>query len=169
MVSNFEDWILNFLSQPNSVFNDLPPCPFAKEAWMQGKVLIQEITKIDTLSITDYFLSELEDYSCHWPKDKEVVALVCDPNIISSQQLVDITEIATEKFLSERGFVALEDHPDLLEKVKDVILNNGNYAVIFLQPFDKLNKARKILKKKGYYKNWTTEYYQEVVGDQQSG
>lgn len=164
--SNFEDWILNFLSKPNSVFNDLPPCPFAKESWLQGKVLIREMTEIDTLSITDYFLSELENYSYHWPKDKEVVALVCNPSLISSRDLTTVTETATEKFLIKRGYVALEDHPDTLELVEDVILNNGNYAMIFLQPLEKLSKAREILKRKGYYKNWTTEYYQEVVGDQ---
>lgn len=161
--SKFEDWILNFLSKPNPVFNDLPPCPFAKESWLKGRVLIRELNEIDTLSITDYFLSELENYSYHWPKDKEVVALVCDPSIINSQQLVDVTETAAKKFLLNRGFVALEDHPDLLEEVNNVVLNNGSYAIIFLQPLEKLNKARKILKSKGYYKNWTNEYYLDVI------
>ena len=163
--SKFEVWILDFLSKPSPVFNDLPPCPFAKEAWLQNRVVIQELQEIQNLSISEYFLAELENYSYHWPKGKEVVALVCDPTIITAQQLIDVQESATENFLADRGYVALEDHPDNIEKVDNVVLNNGDYAVIFLQPSDKLNKAREILKKKGYYKNWSFSYYQDVVGD----
>lgn len=161
--SKFEDWILNFLSQPNPMFNNLPPCPFAKESWLQGKVLIRELTKIESLSMSEYFLAELENYSYHWPKEKEVVALVCSPDLINYQELADVTKTATEQFLSNRGYVALDDHPDALEKVGDVILNNGDFSIIFLQPYDKLKKAREILKRKDYYKNWSIDYYQDVV------
>lgn len=162
--SDFEHWIMNFLSQPHLVFNNLPPCPFAKESWIKGKVLIKEI-KNNSLSVADYFLSELDHYSCQWPLEKEVIIICCDPKLISSQDLSEIVKIATEKFLSARGFIALEDHPNEIEKVNDVVLNNGLYATIFLQSFDKLKKSREILKTKGYYKNWSIDYYQDVVNE----
>ena len=64
--------------------------------------------------------------------------------------------------LDERGYVALEDHPLEVEQVQDVKLNQGEYALVLLQPKDKLETAREWLEKKDYYKNWTKEYKQEV-------
>ena len=42
-------------------------------------------------------------------------------------------------------------------------LNQGSYALILLQEAEKLQKAREILKKKQYYKNWTKDYLNDVV------
>lgn len=162
--SKFENWIFNVLSKPDDVFNGLSPCPFAKEAWLKNRVVIHEL--FDSDQIDHKFLHELDNYSSNWPKSKEVIAIVCDPKFINSERLTEITEIAIQKFLVERGYVALEDHPETVEKVENIVLNNGEYAIIFLQPLDKLKNARKILERKGYYKNWTKDYYYDVVGNQ---
>ena len=49
------------------------------------------------------------------------------------------------------------------EEVDGYNLNQGTYALILLQEAEKLNKARTILEKKDYYKNWEPEYKQEVL------
>jgi len=67
------------------------------------------------------------------------------------------------KFLKNRGFIALEDHPSDIESVNGYILNQGTYALILLQSSKKLNNARKILEKKNYYKKWSTEYKDSVL------
>ena len=36
---DLENWIVETLSKPNPIFNNLPPCPYAKKAWLDGKVL----------------------------------------------------------------------------------------------------------------------------------
>ena len=36
--SSIDDWIQNFLSKPSKTFNNLPPCPYAKKAWLDNKV-----------------------------------------------------------------------------------------------------------------------------------
>ena len=64
---------------------------------------------------------------------------------------------------AKRGFIALEDHPAVEEKVLEYKLNQGSYALILLQEAEKLQKAREILKKKQYYKNWTKDYLDDVV------
>ena len=69
------------------------------------------------------------------------------------------------RFLNARGYIALEDHPDAEEKVLDVCVNQGKYALVLLQERDKLQRARNILQKQDYYKYWTPEYYEEVVND----
>ena len=165
MEYEIRQWIEERLSTNLPEFNNLPACPFAKEALIKNKIVIQELDNQyeSRLSIKEYFLAELENYSYHWPKGKEVIVLGCKPELISSDDLSDIVEIASEKFLTKRGFIALEDHPDVEEKVLDYKLNQGSYALILLQEAEKLQKAREILKKKQYYKNWTKDYLDDVV------
>ena len=43
LASNIESWILNTLSTRSEVFNGLPPCPYAKSAWLDGKVQIHHL------------------------------------------------------------------------------------------------------------------------------
>ena len=140
---NIKDWIYNVLSKPNASFNNLPPCPYAKQAYIQKKILILD-------SIGNENLQELlETY--------EVVIYAFNPNDISSKELYNLSVL-----LSNDNIVALDDHPEYEEKVNDVILNNGEYALLLVQERNKLNVARKFLKSKGYYNNWDPKYLKEV-------
>lgn len=161
--THIHNWIQNFLSIPHATFNNLPPCPFAKQALLDNKVHCVQIKPYEHISMHDYFIAELENFTYHWPKGKEVIVLGCEPHFISAVELSLATETANNKFLYSRGYVALEDHPDEKEQVQDVVLNNGLYAIIFLQQKQKLNTARSSLQKQNYYKNWDTEYYNEVT------
>lgn len=163
LVEHINNWIENFLSVNNSAFNNLPPCPFAKQAMIDNKIHCVEISPVEHISMHDYFIAELENFSYHWPKGKEVVIIACHPHFISSEELSLAVETATTRFLDARGYVALEDHPDETEQVGDVILNNGSYAIAFLQDKKKLNTARRALHKQNYYMNWDEEYYADVL------
>jgi len=160
-----KNWIIDRLSVSLTQFNDLPACPFAKEALTQNKVIINELTNqfSSRLSMKEYFIAELENFSYHWPKGKEVIVLGCLPEYISSNELSEAVEFAADRFLKDRGYIALEDHPADFEEVDGYTLNQGTYALILLQEAEKLNKARTILEKKDYYKNWKPEYKQEVL------
>lgn len=157
MESDIHTWILERLSENHRSFNDLPACPFAKEALLNNRVLIHNLDQYET------FYSLLDQYSQSWPEGKEVVVLGCMPNRVDSTTLTQIVDDATEDFLSSRGFIALEDHPDEIESVAGYVVNQGTYALVLLQSAQKLNKARLILDKKGYYKHWDSEYKQEVL------
>ena len=161
---SIHDWIENFLSTPSAVLNDLPPCPFAKQALLQNRIVVREIKPLPNITIPNYFIAEMENYTYHWPKGKEVVVLGCDPKLITADELEHSVETATERFLEKRGFIALEDHPDCVESVDTLIFNQGDYALVLIQEADKLEKARRILQKQDYYKNWPEEYYKDVVG-----
>ena len=86
-----------------------------------------------------------------------------EPENISSEELSEVTKKCNESFLAERGYLALEDHPSDIEMVDNYILNQGTWALILLQPLEKINTARRILLKKDYYKNWDPEYYNDVI------
>ena len=38
-----KNWIKDFVTRPNPVFGDLPPCPFAQKAMVDGKVKFIEL------------------------------------------------------------------------------------------------------------------------------
>jgi len=166
MESDISEWIINRLSTNLQEFNNLHACPFAKQAWLEGKVLTQHLQAgTFNIAMKDYFRAELEYYAYNWPKKKEVVILGTEPINISSEELSNITKKCNESFLFERNFLALEDHPLEIEMVDNYILNQGKWALILLQPLEKIKKARQILKKRGYYKNWDLSYYNDVIKD----
>jgi uncharacterized protein (DUF1778 family) len=156
MDSDIKTWILEKLSVSLPNFNNMPACPFAKQALLDEKILILE------LESKNEFLPTMNHYSFNWPENIEVIVLGCNPSLITADELTAATEQANSTFLKDQ-YLALEDHPYSLEYVTDYCVNEGNWALILLQSKEKIEKARKILEKKGYYKNWDDEYYKEVV------
>lgn len=139
------DWILNFLAVPSSSFNNLAICPYAKQAWLTDKVLVVE--DLDANNISEL----LQTY--------EVIVQVFDSCELSPEQLYDMSQTLTNEHV-----VALDDHPEAEEKVDDINLNNGVYALLLIQSRKKLEQARAILEQKGYYEKWDPEYLAEVRG-----
>jgi hypothetical protein len=143
-----ESWICDFLSKAHPSFNLLPPCPYAKTAWEEDKVLVV-----------------IDDPLIHFDPDllynKDVVVYVFDTATITVDKLYDI---ATEINQQYPTIVALDDHPNHKETVDDVVLNQSRYALLLIQRRDKLEHARSILESKGYYKNWDRDYLAEVWG-----
>jgi spore coat polysaccharide biosynthesis protein SpsF (cytidylyltransferase family) len=159
MESDIHKWIIEKLSVSLDTFNNMPACPFAKQALIDNKIKVIEISNKED------FTSKMKYYVENWPANIEVLVLGCNPKIITASELTEITEIANNSFLNNYNYLALEDHPAELEYVEEFCVNEGNWALILLQSKDKINSARKILKKRGYYKNWDKDYFKEVVLD----
>lgn len=157
--SSIEHWIYNFLSIPSATFNKLPPCPYAKKAWLDNTVKTHWLS--NEFDIVLLINAEIENYTYHWPKNMEVVILGFDYNRITAADLSEIIN-STKPMLDKRGYIALEDHPLDPEEVQGVNLNQGDYGLVLLQEKNKLQTARDWLETKGYYKNWSSEYKQEV-------
>lgn len=164
-MSAYEDikkWTFDFLSKPLPEFNNLPPCPFAKKAFLDNKIVVVELDKTNTdKSTKDKFIEVLQNLAQHWP-DAEAVVITCSPQAISSDELTGIVD-NTKQFLKQNNLAAFEDHPDYLEKIGDCVLNNGDYAFIIVQEITKLVQIRKTLENTGYYNNWSQDYLDEVV------
>jgi hypothetical protein len=158
---NIQDWIYARLSRPSNSFAGLPPCPYAKKAWVDGAVKTHYLN--ETFPLTTSIPAEIENYTYHWPKNTEVVVLGFDPLRILPSTLSDILDRA-KPMLDKRGYTALEDHPFEREEVDGVWLNNGEYGLVLLQETDKLTQARAWLEGKDYYKNWSEEYKEDVQG-----
>ena len=159
MESNIQDWIVERLSVSLPNFNNMPACPFAKQALLDQKV------KIVNVSNNNEFVETMKQYATAWPHNIEVLVLGCSPELITSEELSNIVEDANTTFLKDNGLLALEDHPTDPEYAAGYHVNEGNWALVLLQSKEKIVSARKILERRGYYKNWDQEYYKEVVLD----
>ena len=159
LASSIESWIKERLSVKSEVFNGLPPCPYAQSAWLEGKVKTHHLD--GKFPLQTHIPAEIENHTYHWPKGCEVVVLGFDPLSILPSHLSEIID-ETHPMLSKRGYTALEDHPFEREEVNGVWLNNGTWALVLIQPTEKLVEARQWLETKDYYKNWDTNYKESV-------
>ncbi len=144
-----EDWILDFLSQPNSAFDNLPPCPYAKKAWLDGNVEVKEFVSF----------AEMRKDLDGW--NKEVIIY-----LFQYTTLPRCTElqILASKFNEEfPDFLFLEESPDLVEDVGGVIVNQGELCMMLVQKRKPLEEAREELMKTGYYDNWTEEMKERIM------
>jgi hypothetical protein len=150
-------WISDFVTRPNPVFGDLPPCPYAQKAIIDGKVEFVELNATADWT-TIYQLIWNTDFD-----EKDVLCVIVDPRQFTAQETISIADVLNERFMP-RDIVVLEDHPDIDEHVKDVKLNNGHYTLFLAQRLSKLNKFSKMLESGPYYKNWSRSYLESVKG-----
>lgn len=144
-----EDWILDFLSKPNSAFDNLPPCPYAKKAWLDGNVEVKEFISF----------AEMRKDLDKW--NKEVIIY-----LFQYTMLPRCTElqILASKFNEEfPDFLFLEETPELVEDVAGVIVNQGELCMLLVQKRKPLEEAREELKKTGYYDKWSEDMKERIM------
>ena len=144
-----EDWILDFLSKPNSAFDNLPPCPYAKKAWLDGNVEVKEFQSFASMR------KDLDEWN------KEVVIYLFQYTTLPR---CGELEALSSKFNEQYpDFLFLEESPDLVEDVGGVIVNQGDLCMMIVQKRKELEEAREELKKTGYYDNWTEEMKERIM------
>jgi len=144
-----EDWVLNFLSKPNSAFDNLPPCPYAKKAWLDGNVEVKEFQSFASMR------KDLDEWN------KEVVIYLFQYTTLPR---CGELEALSSKFNEQYpDFLFLEESPDLVEDVGGVIVNQGDLCMMIVQKRKELEEAREELKKTGYYDNWTEEMKERIM------
>ena len=144
MINEIENWVLNVLSKPNKVFNNLPPCPYAKKAWVEGRVQV----------IGDYF----EDFEALLRDESDLYIMTFNDDV-SKEEFYEEIDYMRERLGND--YIILDDHPDEIEEVDGFNLNFGK-PVAFIQSRQKLTEHREELKKTKYYDNWTEEYKRDV-------
>ena len=144
-----EDWILDFLSKPNVAFDNIPPCPYAKKAWLDGNVEVKEFISF----------AEMRKDIDNW--NKEVIIYLFQETMLP--RCTELQVLAS-KFNDEfPDFLFLEETPELVEDVAGVIVNQGDLCMMIVQKRKELEEAREELKKTGYYDNWTEEMKERIM------
>lgn len=147
-----KSWITESLSKPEPLLNNLPSCPFAKTALIDNKI---------RFVISNNYLEDIDSLFANWDSSFDVVVLVCQ-NDIDPEKFISDMQSVNSRYVP-LGFGCLEDHIAVPETLGNIVFNNGKYNLILCQPLEKLNNASEYLQSKGYYKNWSRDYFDAVV------
>lgn len=154
LVQKFNDWLINFVEQPNELFNNWPICPYARQTRLSNNI--------------EVFYSEVKDFTSSVIKSvallesKEVVIILFDHNDISVNELDIYLETANKDLMSV-DYVILEDHPNRKEVINGLTLNFKESGLLIIQKLSKLNEASAKLREKNYYAHWSKENLKDVV------
>lgn len=146
-----ESWLVNFVEVPHPALGGLPPCPFARSARLKKSYAVY-------LGADPYY--DLKNRGRMGMGDKEVIIYVYDPKEWNYEMFSGSIELVNKEVLLPRDMLALEDHPDDVEIVNGVCMNQGTYALAMIQSLSKLNDAAKQMASKGFYHSWPEEYLQ---------
>ena len=153
VAKDIEHWIENFVEVAHPALGGWPPCPFARQARLNNAVQV-------LLGVDPYFDLRLRP---RWGMyNFDVIAYAYDPAEWPYERFHSAIEMANTELLLPHDMIALEDHPTAIEDVNGVIMNQGQYALIFVQSLTKLNTAAKQMASKGFYHNWPEEYLKEL-------
>jgi hypothetical protein len=151
-------WIVNFVEKPHPALNNWPPCPYARAARVKGQVDV----RFGTVPETD-----LAEFAKGMPEGIDVVTLIYDPVQWELKPFRASWQRAQREVLARVGVYVLEDHPEDIELVNGVTMNQGQYPLLFVQRLDKLDEAADQLARQGYYHGWSEEYLQSVFENRQ--
>jgi len=140
-------WITGFVERPHPALNGWPPCPHALKARTEN---LLDIRPGVTDPYTDLRSVELGRF--------EVIAFVYDPAEFTAWEFEEQIRAVNAAFLVPRNLVALADHPDALEIVNGVSMNQGHWAIVFVQSLTKLNSHARTLADRGFYHDWPKDY-----------
>lgn len=145
-------WSAQVLEVPSEYFNGLPPCPYAKKAWQDGRVSI-------------LFKYE-QNYQCLWSTISQfddafdlvvIVDLAEDrESEVFHQYLDGVNEAVAQGIFIDKDIWVMGFHPedepnDFVQDVSFEAGTDDTYAMIFVQRLTKLHLAADKLHKKGYY------------------
>jgi hypothetical protein len=146
---DIELWIANFLEVPHPALGGFSPCPYARSARIKNSYAVY-------LGTDPYY--DLKHRGRQGMGDKEVVIYVYDPREWTHEQLASSIDLANQEVLLPRDMLALEDHPDDVEMVNGVCMNQGTYALALVQSLSDLNAKARLMANRGFYHNWPEEY-----------
>ena len=142
-------WSENFVEVPHPALGGWSPCPFARKARLSGTISI-------LLGTDPYF--DLKNTSRWGMGQYEVIIYAYDPVLWTYPRFHTLLDSANTDFLLSKDLLVLEDHPDDVEIVNGICLNQGKYALSLVQSLSKLDAAAEQMATKGFYHTWPDEY-----------
>ena len=156
IVEEIKRWIQDVLSVPSDHFNGLPPCPYAKAAWVNNDVKIAFGTQHDVMNICD-----------EWDNQEASLVIVVIEGVKKELSVLceeQNTHLAFEN-LTLMSFVP-DDTIDTGQPEEEMMnwepLTDEEYSMVFVQELTELETASAHLMSKGYYKNCTEQFMNYV-------
>lgn len=147
--ADIEKWIADFVEVPHPALGGWPPCPYAKKARLERDFSVR-------LGMDPYY--DLVNLSRDGLGGKSVVIYAYNPAEWDYKQFSFSLKEANENYLLKQDILALEDHPEDLEIVNGICMNQGTYAMAMCQSVSDLNDKARHMASKGFYHTWPEEY-----------
>jgi len=166
IVEEIMQWSDAALEKPHPFFNNFPPCPYARQAWLDDKVAI-------LFKYEDNY-QVLYSTISRWQEQFDI-AIIVDLNEKKSSEdfhayLTGLNMVISEGVFIDKDIWLMGFHPDdepsdFEETVDfDPLVEHG-YSMIFVQRLSKLQEAADKLKKKGYYDKYDGLYNAQEIYD----
>ena len=136
-------WVESTLSVPSPLFNNLPPCPYSREALLRHKVDIRCATGTG-------IVDALVEAGRTWDDGYELILLACEPDEIAADDLIAGVE-GVRAALEAADLVVFFDHPHCTDPKYIVTSANGRYVFVGLQRLSLFLEAAKPLVKRNYF------------------
>ena len=156
--ADIEAWLMNFVEVPHSSLGGFPPCPYARSARLKKSYEVY-------IGSDPYY--DLKNRARYGMGNKEVIIYAYDPVEWPHELFAASIESANTEHLLRADILALEDHPNDVENVNGVIMNQGRYALALVQSLSDLNAKAKVMASKGFYDSWPEEYLQALFQHRQ--
>lgn len=164
VVKEIMQWSKEVLEKPNAFFNNLPPCPYARSAWLEDKVSIL-FKHEDSYQVLYSCVSQFDDRY-------DLVIIVDLLNKTASDEFHEYFDSLNEAISSgmfiDKDMWVMGFHPDddPSDFVKDIPFEPETdtvYSLVFVQRLSTLHRAADKLDKKGYYESYAKEYDAEDI------
>jgi len=146
---DIEKWIVDFVEVPHLALGGFPPCPYARSSRLKQSYDI-------FIGSDPYF--DLKNRARYGMGNKEVIVYVYDPKEWSHDLFASSLDQANRDFLLAADILALEDHPDDVEIVNGICMNQGTYAMALVQSLSDLDTKAQLMAKRGFYDTWPEDY-----------
>jgi hypothetical protein len=146
---DIEKWIMNFVEVPHPALGGFPPCPYARSARLKQSYDI-------FIGSDPYF--DLKNRARYGMGNQEVIVYAYDPKEWPRDLFASSLDQANQEFLLDADILALEDHPDDVEIVNGICMNQGTYALALVQGLTDLNVKARLVARKGFYDTWPEPY-----------
>lgn len=158
--SDLRSWSREVLEVPNSHLGNLPPCPYAKQAWVDNKVQVIETANIyaDALKLCTSFSTI----------GKELVVLAS----YNLPELALFNDYVAQLNKTFPTLHCMEFHPDYgaEDAELDFLADNdwvsgvdAPYCMLFIQDLELVVRASDKLQRLGYYSAYPEAEYEQLV------
>jgi len=153
VISELADWAHLSLNVPNEFFNNLPPCPFARQAWTDQKVAV----------VFDDTNSWQSLYSCvsQFDDSYDMAILVRKNHLGPPEDLHEylgaMNEAISQGFFIDKDIWLMGCHPEdgeaefVDKNLEFEEMVEEPYLMVFIQRLSKIQEAAYKLVNKGYY------------------
>ena len=164
IVKEIRQWSAEALEKPSPYFQNLPPCPYARSAWLNNKVAII-FNKEPSYQVLYSCISRFDDVF-----DLAIIvdmAFQKDPDVFHDYLEMLNDAISDGVFIDRdiwlMGFHPHDDPNDFIDDSSFMQMVEDEYAMIFVQRLSKVQESADKLAKKGYYDNYLEEYDAEHI------